>query len=193
MQTNGSSTDPRLWLTAHGDVMYRYALKHLRDPVLAEDLVQEALLAAWKAHDTFDGRSQERTWLIGILRHKILDHFRRQHRERPATDSEWFDRAAEEQRFDERGGWQRRPGAWDQDPEQAARSREFRQALADCVALLPGAMAAAFTLRHDDELDTEDICKALNVSSTNLYVILYRARARLRDCLEQTGHGGPVE
>ncbi|RMF13309.1 MAG: sigma-70 family RNA polymerase sigma factor [Candidatus Dadabacteria bacterium] len=189
MQTDGSQIDPRHWLTAHGDVLYRYALKHVRDRVLAEDLVQDALLAAWKARDTFDGRSQERTWLIGILRHKILDYFRRQYRERPAADDVWFDRAADNDRFDDRGTWQRRPGSWDQDPEQAVHDAQFRQALADCVSLLPDAMATAFTLRHDDELDTDDICKALNISSTNLYVILYRARARLRDCLEEHGHG----
>src|SRR6516164_10428229 len=76
------------WLTAHGDYLFNFAVGQLRDPAAAEDVVQETFLAALKARDRFSGRSSDRTWLVGILRHKIYDHLRKVCRERPVRTSE---------------------------------------------------------------------------------------------------------
>src|SRR3712207_5459668 len=83
--TTNASADPSLWLERHGDYLYRYALFRLRDPAAAEDAVQETLLAALQAYEGFAGRGSERTWLTGILKHKVVDHFRRASRQRPAV------------------------------------------------------------------------------------------------------------
>lgn len=108
------------WLDQHGDALYRYALLRVREPVLAEDLVQETLLAARKDFDKFQGRGAERTWLIGIMKHKIADHFRRTQREvRVQSPSDWF---AEAEFFDTSDGeWNsdHAPADWQTSPAQA--------------------------------------------------------------------------
>src|SRR5688500_10622854 len=77
------SPDPERWLDDHGDYLFKYAVFRLRDDIVAEDAVQETFLAALKAYENFEGRGSERTWLVGILKHKIIDHFRRVGREAP--------------------------------------------------------------------------------------------------------------
>ncbi|MHC4945232.1 MAG: RNA polymerase sigma factor, partial [Planctomycetota bacterium] len=79
-------SDPATWVDEHGDALYRFAITRLKDPEAAEEIVQETFLAALKAKDSFKGRSSERTWLIGILKNKVIDHFRKMSRERPVTD-----------------------------------------------------------------------------------------------------------
>lgn len=173
------------WVEEHGDALFRYALKHVRDRDVAQDLVQDAFLAAWQARQEFAGRSALRTWLIGILRHKVLDHFRRVGREGPLNDPTLFDIAAEATLFDAAGHWVAAPGYWGGDPEQALTDKALQAAFEDCLSHLPPTMARAFVLRSLEECDIDDACKTLQVTSTNLYVLLYRARMRLRECLEQ--------
>ena len=172
------------WLDQHGDALYRYALFRVREPVVAEDLVQETLLAALKGFDKFQGRGAERTWLIGIMKHKIADHFRRTQRELAHPRSEWF---AEAEFFDASDGeWNsaHAPADWQTSSAQAVERIGFWKAFNDCLAHMPARTASAFTLREADGLQSDAICRMLGISVNNLWVMLHRARMHLRDCLE---------
>jgi len=176
-------TDPTRWLDDHGDYLYRYALTRLGKPDVAEDLVQETFLAALRAHERFAGASSERTWLVAILKRKLVDYLRRRSREQPAIDisstDDWVDRL-----FDDRGNWRKKPGRWPAEPGASLESSEFWQTFSDCLRRLPERMANAFVLREMEEWDSQEICKVLNISVNNLWVILHRARLALCRCLE---------
>ncbi len=176
-------TGANQWLAEHGDTLYRYALARLRDPMLAEDAVQECLIAALTAHKRFRGNSTERTWLIGILKYKILDQFRRSSREVPIDDERDID-ALLEKNFDSAGRWRARPRAW-QDPGNALEREAFWVMLEHCIDELPGTLAATVRMIEIDEIGTDEACKALGISSTNLWVRMHRARLRLRECIER--------
>ena len=177
-------TDPETWLQRYGDDLYRYALMRLRDPAVAEDMVQETLLAALRARRRFAGQSTEKTWLIGILKHKIVDHFRRSRREQVQEDIEdTADR--QEGLFDARGHWNTPIHAWER-PAEALEQEELRRLLADCIAALPKRFADLYILREINGMPSEEVCKVLDISTTNnLWVMLSRARMRLRRCLER--------
>jgi RNA polymerase sigma-70 factor (ECF subfamily) len=177
---------PTEWVDLHGQAMFRWAMVQVRDPHVAADLVQEALLAALRAREQFAGDSSLRTWLIGILRHKVLDHFRRHGRERPAADTQAFDALAERDSDNPlRGHWQ--PSGHGNNAEYVLLQSETQAALADCISRLPERMRIAFAARELDDLPTEEICNLLQVSATNLGVMLFRARSRLRECLTLKG------
>jgi RNA polymerase sigma-70 factor (ECF subfamily) len=178
--------DPGTWVEVHGDSLYRFALLRLRDPKLAEEIVQETLLAALQSRDRFLGQSSERSWLIGILKHKVIDHFRRNRREGPAENVEQFEEEMEGA-FDENGHWKRDetgPAEWAADPGTLLERKEFWSALERCLSKLPTRMASAFSLREIDDVDSSQVCETLNISSANLWVLLHRARMQLRKCLE---------
>jgi RNA polymerase sigma-70 factor (ECF subfamily) len=173
--------DPERWVERYGDLLYRFALLRVRDPQVAEDLVQDAFLSALQARGGFRGGASESTWLVGILKHKIVDHFRRSGREVAETDLSDEDT---ESLFDERGRWLRPPAEWQDDPEALLRNRQFLEILRECLDGLPETARRAFVMREVDGERSGAICKILGISSTNLYVILHRARERLRRCLE---------
>lgn len=175
--------DSTYWVENYGDVLYRYALVRVGRHETAEDLVQETLLAALEARGRFDGRSSEQTWLIGILSHKIVDYFRKNSRRDTAELDEQQD-APRHPGFDQHGSWIAEVGRWPREPTQALESREFWSLFEDCLSKLDPALLAVFSLRELDQLSTEEICKTLELSPTNLRVRLYRARAALRSCLE---------
>ncbi len=172
------------WLAEHGDYLYRYALARLRDPHQAEDAVQETLLAAISG-SSFAGKASPRTWLTGILKHKIIDQFRRQQRE---TRLESPDDIGEEEPgmdefFVEDGHWSEPPQHW-VEPGNLLQQQQFLEILQDCMDRLPKKLARIFLLREIEETDNEDICKELEISPTNAWVMLYRARMGLRKCVE---------
>lgn len=178
-----SASDPDTWLDQHGDALYRFALLRVRDPAVAEDLVQDTLLAALRARSSFAGQSTERTWLVAILKNKIIDHFRRGQRETPMSDHLEPDETADAF-FDGRseGHWNEPPAAWSR-PESALEQDQFWRTLQECLDGLPERQAQAFLMCEVDGLSSDQLCKVLKVSSSNLWVILHRARLRLRECL----------
>jgi len=178
-----AESDPEVWVDKHGDYLYHYALARLRDPDVAQDVVQETFLGALRARERFSGRSTERTWLLGILKHKLIDYLRTQYRERPVSELETEDNTAE-QIFDQRDHWREGFGSWNGNPAELLEQSEFLETLHGCLATLPKRIADAFTLRVMDGLSTQEVCNILNVSTTNLNVMLHRARLRLRHCLE---------
>jgi RNA polymerase sigma-70 factor (ECF subfamily) len=175
-------TNAEKWVDEHSDYLFRYALSRLRQREVAEDLVQETFLAAIRARERFAGASSERTWLVGILKRKIADHLRRKCHEQPVSDLSASDRWVEAL-FDERGNWRKRPDKWPPDPSTAFEKQELWAIFAACLGKLPERLATAFTLREVEELDSQEVCKVLNVSANNLWVMLHRARLGLWRCL----------
>lgn len=177
--------NPDRWIDEHGDCLYRYALMRVKKPELAEDLVQETLLVAVRTCDKFGGRSSERSWLTGILKNKICDHFRKLGRETNFTDLEFFsDEHAE--KFDGENYWIHEcgPTEWNPSGEEALNRAEFWNALRGCLAKLPQRISVAFMMREMDDVPSKEVSAALNISDSNLWVMLHRARMALRQCLE---------
>ena len=171
------------WLVEHGDYLYRYALARVRDTHQAEDLVQETLIAAIQS-DSFSGKSAPRTWLTGILKHKIIDLMRRQVREQPLDHEEALpDDPGMDEFFADDGHWEEKPGFWSV-PEDELEQKQFFIILQQCMDRLPKKLAQIFLMREVHESDNEEICKELEISATNAWVMLYRARMGLRKCLE---------
>ena len=181
--------DPRAWLDQHGDYLFRYAMFRLRDPTAAEDVVQETFHAALKGYNKFEGRGSERTWLIGILKHKVLDYFRRASREIPIGEES--DESSRHREFFESadqsaGNWNAdyAPTDWHATPAQLIERSNFWQVFSDCLSHLPQRTANAFTLREIEGLKSEEICEMLSIDVNSLWVRLHRARLHLRHCLE---------
>jgi len=172
--------DPDAWVDRYGDYLYRYAFLRLGDHAAAEDVVQETFLAGLSSRSKYSGRSSEKTWLTGILKHKIGDQIRKRIREPIPTDIP----ALEEQLFNEKGRWKIKLPRWPANPRALLKRKEFRDILTFCLSLLPPRSAAVFSLREMDGLETEEICNNLSISPTNCMVILHRVRLRLRNCLE---------
>lgn len=180
---NRQRLDPELWVDQYGDYLFRFAHSRIRDSGVAEDLVQETFLSALRARNTFDGRSAERTWLIGILKHKIVDYIRKQSRELPVDNIESLADFADEF-FNDKGRWKVGPVKWAVDPTKLYEQKEFLEIFYRCLSKLTDRMSKAFTLREMDGLSTEEICKVLKITATNCWVLLYRARMEMRRCLE---------
>jgi RNA polymerase sigma-70 factor (ECF subfamily) len=192
-----TGVDVEALVDRHGDALFRYAMLRLRDRHAAEDLVQEAFLAAIETGERFEHQSRERTWLIGILRHKLLDYWRKQSRQQavsqyanPSEDQNERDAdPAVDTLFNQRGMWQTHPGRFNLDPDDLIERDEFWQALSECIEALPERQARAFSLRSVDEVESAEVCQTLGITSRNLWVLLHRARTRLRDCLEGKSFG----
>lgn len=182
------NADPSDWVDSYGNYLFRYAMLRLRDRTAAEDVVQETFLAALKDRGSFSGISSEATWLVGILKHKIGDHFRRQARETPLMEENPGEHPDAEY-LDEAGHWTTGPAEWGRNPAEIYRNKEFVERFRKCLAGLSPNHANAFTLRETEGLGTAEICKILGVSETNLGVILHRARSLLRRCLETLWFG----
>ena len=176
------SRDPSRWVDEHGDALFRFALLRVRDPDLAADLVQDTFLSGIKAFEGFRGGSTIRTWLTGILKHKIIDHYRRNKIEVVASDvgPEGTDLEHAESLAP----------AWKESPESLVENREFWEVFTQCLDGLPEAHRRAFSMREFDGLTGEEIRKVLNVTPSNLWVMLHRARTKLRRCLEMNWFQG---
>ncbi|MFW5432564.1 MAG: sigma-70 family RNA polymerase sigma factor [Methylophilaceae bacterium] len=170
------------WLNEHGDYLYRFALARLRDPHLAEDVVQETFVAVIK-NNNFAKQSAPRTWLTGILKHKIIDVMRKSAREITVSDFTSDPDTNMDDFFDETGHWADKPQSWDM-PENALEQKQFLIVLQSCLDKIPNKLSTLFMMRDIHETDNEEICKELNITATNAWVMLYRARMGIRKCLE---------
>jgi RNA polymerase sigma-70 factor (ECF subfamily) len=185
--------DPRFAeIESHRPYLMRYALSQLRDAQLAEEAVQEALVAALESLGSFNGRSALRTWLTSILRFKVIDLQRRMMAERVNQpldeESEGGEEAWMDDLFDASGHWRESPQSWS-NPEAALEQRRFWEVFERCLDRLPAAGARVFFRREIAGEDTEAICKAEGISASNCWVILHRSRVALRACLEKNWFG----
>ena len=172
----------------HGDYLFTYAYSRVRNESIAEELVQETLLSAVKSLDTFAQHSSARTWLTGILKHKVHDHFRNSFRELPFSGDE-ADLSSYQYLFPDKtwkDHWsaETTPVEWKQTPEELLEKHEFWDVLSHCISELPTRVATAFVLHEMDGVGGKEICGILNVSNENYWVMLHRARTHLRRCLE---------
>jgi RNA polymerase sigma-70 factor (ECF subfamily) len=174
-------------------MLLRFARLQLRDADAAEDAVQECLLAALANERQFAGRAALRTWLTAILRNKIIDHIRQRARE---PSLQMTDDAGEERDFDALfatdGHWAQAPADWG-DPQRALENKRFHDVFEACVEILPAKIARVFMMREFLGLETDEICKELAISASNCWVALYRARMRLRECLQLNWFGADPE
>ncbi|HEX4412491.1 MAG TPA: sigma-70 family RNA polymerase sigma factor [Lacipirellulaceae bacterium] len=177
-----SLDDPTSWVDRHGDTLLRFALSRVGRQDIAEDLVQDTFLAAWRARESFDGRALLGTWLCGILRRKIADYYRLTAREQVFADVE----SNEVQRlFTKRGKWVEPVSVWRESPEQLMAKAEFWAVIANCLERLPAHLAEAFQLREVQRASVDEVSSATGITAKNLSVRLHRARLLLRGCLDQ--------
>lgn len=173
------------WVDVYGDYLFRYALVRVSNNIqLAEDLVQETFLAALKTNAKHEGKSSERTWLVTILRNKIIDYYRRNKNnlfeQKDFQNEEFIEHGLRAGQWKQEYG----PHDWNVAPDQEFERQEFISIFRKCLSALPQTLASIFALRELDGQDTETICKELGVTSSNVWVILHRARKALRKCLE---------
>jgi len=179
------------WVEEHGDYLFNFAIGQVRDTNIAEDLVQETFLAALKSQNKFSGRSSERTWLVSILRHKICDHLRKTCRERavrvdplPSPDCG--------EALDESMLWVHEVAAESSSPSRRIELAEFREHLEKALGKLPPRIAQVFQLYTVEERPNQEVCERLNISESNLWVMLHRARKQLRNELDGWWQGQPT-
>jgi len=174
---------PSEWLETYGDYLYSYALSRVSSNDQAQDLVQETLLAAFRTHENFAGKSTVKTWLTSILRSKIVDYFRSRGQR---LEVSWEGLSSPfEKEGTMKGHWidSKAPDTWNVDAIAEIESGEFMSILAMCLDLLPENWRSAVSLKLLEELNTDHICKELGISPSNLWVIIHRAKVKLRDCL----------
>lgn len=172
--------------------LLRFARSQLRNDAWAEDAVSDTVLAALERPQAFAGRSQLKTWLVGVLKHKLIDQLRRHHREATTLttdDAEDLDDALFER--GNRGHWRDKPCDWG-NPDAVLGQRQFFDVLQACMDHLPAAQGRVFLMREWLELSTDEICKELQITATNLWVLLHRARLRLQQCLQQRWFDQPA-
>jgi RNA polymerase sigma-70 factor (TIGR02943 family) len=166
--------------------LLKFARLQLRNDTWAEDAVSETLLGALSKPHSFANQSQLKTWLVGILKHKVIDAFRHHSREisghQPSDDEDQD--PLEFIAFQPDGHFAETPAEWE-NPEDLVQRRQFLEVLEACVEKLPAVQGRLFLMREWLEMPSEEICKELGLTATNLYVQLHRARLRLRECLEQ--------
>lgn len=175
--------DPSHWMDEYGDYLFRFAMSRLRDRNSAEDVVQETLVSALKNVGQFQGQSSEQAWLVGILKNKIVDVYRRKGREPAGFGGDSAD--ISERLFDQHGSWKKEIRAAIRYSLDSLDRTEFWQVLKRCLSGLPSRQADVFTLRVMDEVTADEICKELDISSNNYWVILHRARLQLASCMKQ--------
>ena len=157
----------------------------LRNHAQAEDAVQETMVAAIRGAQGFAGGSSVRTWLIGILKHKIIDSIRKTSREQSLDlDQHESSPGDMDVLFKPDGHYADTPADWG-NPEETLSRQRFFDVLQECLESLPKATAQAFAMREVMGLDTAEICATLSISDSNCWVLLYRARMKLRECLER--------
>ena len=179
-------------LMQHADSLYRFALSRVKDHHVAEDLVQDCLSAAWERIDTFDARSTLSTWLMGIMKFKTIDHFRRSKRTPTDQTSEPDDdRDSLDTMFDAKGSWKVDPhhglDALSNSPDAVANRNELIEKIHLCLEKMPERMRTLFTLREVDGLDVPTVANAAGVTTGSAAVLLTRSRHKLRSCLQEQG------
>ena len=177
------SVDPSTWVDQYGDFLYRYALSRLRDAEASEEVVQDCFVTGLRAVDQYAGKGDQRAWLLGILKRKIVDYSRQRSREGVGKSDDGGGDLTETL-FDETGHWRDDPRVFGDQPSASLERQEFWKIFRGCLETLPERQADAFTLREFDERSSEEICKDLSISASNLWVLLHRARLRLANCMK---------
>ena len=176
--------DPITWLDKYGDQLFKFAMTRVRNRDTAEDLVQETLIAAIQNMDQFRGESTEKTWLIGILKNKIIDHIRKENREVVLEMEALEAKLNSEDNFNLMGRWRSKIRSWNS-PDKSFESEEFWNILKTCLNELPQNLATFFMLREIDGLTTNELCDVIGMKPNNVWTTLSRVRMKLRACFDK--------
>ncbi len=187
-----NSLNPEKWIDSYADYLYSFAYNRVNDAEVAKDLVQDTFLSALKARDGFKGEAAEKTWLVSILKRKIIDLYRKNaaHPQQSFEESEQY-KVAYSHYFTEtgfiKGEWNKAnaPKPWNVSEKSNMEQKEFKHILAQCLSKLPKMWASVFSLKYLEEEESETICKELEITSSNYWVIIHRAKLQMRECLEK--------
>jgi RNA polymerase sigma-70 factor (TIGR02943 family) len=187
-----SSLHPEKWIDNYADYLYSFAYNRVNDGDIAKDLVQETFLSALKAREGFKGEASEKTWLVSILKRKIIDLYRKNaaHPQQSFEESEQY-KVAYSHYFTEtgfiKGEWNKAtaPKPWNISEKNNIEQKEFRHILTQCLNKLPKMWSSVFSLKYLEEEESEAICKELEITSSNYWVIIHRAKLQMRECLEK--------
>jgi RNA polymerase sigma-70 factor (TIGR02943 family) len=170
------------WIDNYADYLYNYSISRVNNSDLAKDLVQDTFFAGLKSAKNFQGKASERTWLVSILKRKIIDHYRKINSKKGQAEV----RMSFYEDGENEGSWleERVPQSWDNASEKKIENEELRNQLEFCINKLPEKYAMVFRMKTIQEFETEEICKELGITSSNLWVIIHRARTQLRKCME---------
>jgi RNA polymerase sigma-70 factor (ECF subfamily) len=170
------------WVKLHADFLFNYTISRINDREIAKDLVQDTFIAGLKSMENFQGLASERTWLVSILKRKIIDYYRKINSAKGKAEI----RMNFYTEGDKEGEWieERAPSNWSNQTDKSIENDELNTVLEKCIDNLPEKYAMVFRMKTIQEFETEDICKELNITSSNLWVIIHRARTQLRKCLE---------
>lgn len=190
MAGTSNTLNPLNWISTYSDELYGYAMNKTSAPEIAEDLVQETFLAGLKSKENFKGLSSERTWLFTILKFKIADHYRKASTKFEIPNSKFGHEGSDsytDSYFDDEGNWKDRSGPkdWFLDHSKTIENKELGLALNHCIDKLPDNQKQLILLKLVEEEETEKVCKDLNITATNYWVIIHRAKLQLRSCLEK--------
>ena len=184
--------NPEKWIDSYADYLYSFAYNRVNDEEAAKDLVQETFLSALKARDGFKGEASEKTWLVSILKRKIIDLYRKNaaHPQQSFEESDQY-KVAYSHYFTEtgfiKGEWNKTvaPKPWNVSEKNNIEQKEFKIILGKCLGKLPKAWASIFSLKYLEEQESDTICKELQITSSNYWVIIHRAKLQMRECLEK--------
>ncbi|WP_248722161.1 sigma-70 family RNA polymerase sigma factor [Seonamhaeicola sp. ML3] len=173
--------DPNNWIALYSDYLFNYTISRVSDRDIAQDLVQDTFLAGLKSMNNFKGEASERTWLISILKRKIIDYYRKINSNKGKAEVRINYRDDESE-----GDWleERVADPFDKTAEDNMQNRELGDAIHNCLGKLPEKQADVFKMKTILNYETEAICNELNITPSNLWVIIHRARTAMADCLE---------
>ena len=176
--------NPSEWVNKYGNFLYIYAYSRVQSKELSEDLVQETFLSALKGLRSFRGDSTVQTWLTSILRRKVIDHYRKMSTKKEIVASQFASPFQNEDANE--GHWilERAPKDWQSKTEDPLRQDEFQKILELCLSLLPDKWKSVFMLKVLEEMQSDEVCKEIGCTASNLWVIIHRARLQLRECIE---------
>ena len=175
--------DPAKWISNYADYLYNYAITRVDNQEMAKDLVQDTFLSAIKGKDGFRAQASERTWLVSILKRKIIDHYRKINSAKGRKEV----KVNFQDDGENKGNWieEMVPQSWGNEAEKDLENKELKEALDSCIENLPEKYRIVFLLKTVRKYETEEICNELGITSSNLWVIIHRARTQLRKCMEE--------
>lgn len=176
--------NPEQWVDLYADYLFNYTVRRINNDDIAKDLVQETFFSALNAKDNYKGKATERTWLIAILKRKIIDYYRKINsiKGKAEVKMNFYTNG------DRQGEWieERVPNSWNAEVEKNIENKELSEAIEKCIDYLPQKYAMVFKMKTIQQFETDEICKELGITSSNLWVIIHRARTQLRKCLEDS-------
>ncbi|GGZ79414.1 sigma-70 family RNA polymerase sigma factor [Algibacter mikhailovii] len=174
--------NPNNWIDLYSDYLFNYTISRVSDRVIAQDLVQDTFLAGLKSMKNFKGEATERTWLISILKRKIIDHYRKINSNKGKAEVRINYKESESE-----GDWleERVADPFDKTAEDTLQNQELGDAIQNCLGKLPAKQANVFKMKTILGHETETICNELNITASNLWVIIHRARTAMADCLKE--------